>query len=475
MQTNKIIQIIILLLLMLLSMAAVSTLLEVKDQTRNLILGIGLFVALLSFLWRDSPLDAKLLFILVLGYALGGKGFAHVSLVEPIYIGEITLLFCVLGFAVRPRQMCLFETPIHKCIWVYLIYAGIHLIVDFESYRLLAIRDSSMAYYALYFVTAYSLFHNDRVMRTFGRAIKIAFGLSVFSMAYAISTIDREFPGFFPHVDSYIPLCAGGVLYCLIIGIEQKKILHLVFACLVALAVSSTKTAALLALAAVVVSSIVYGRIGKLIMPGIIIGLMGIVALCVVAIADVDTALNLISGGETAETIGIQGGEFVGFSGTTQWRWLWWSVICSDTLQLAPFWGQGFGADITGPFLEAWLGPAHADPAGYARYPHNAMITNFGRLGFIGLTIFCILFIAIGLFALKFCSRYFCDPQRRDADIICFGVVVAGMVNATLQATYEVPYGAVIHWTCLAYMAARFYLPASELTHSTEDEIEAQH
>ena len=43
---------------------------------------------------------------------------------------------------------------------------------------------------------------------------------------------------------------------------------------------------------------------------------------------------------------------------------LWWTTVCVDTMGISPFWGQGFGADITGPFLEAWLGPAHADPTG---------------------------------------------------------------------------------------------------------------
>ena len=70
------------MLMLLLSMWAMSALLEVRDTTRNVILGIGGFVILLSALWRKIPLDAKLLFIVILGYALGGKGFAYVSPAE---------------------------------------------------------------------------------------------------------------------------------------------------------------------------------------------------------------------------------------------------------------------------------------------------------------------------------------------------------------------------------------------------------
>ena len=118
MQTNKIIQLALLTLLMLLSMVAMSSLLEARDDTRNVILGAGCFSVLLFSAWRDVPIDAKLLFIVILGYALGGKGFAYVSPFEPIYIGEISLSFCMVGFLLRPRQLGFFETPIHRLISV---------------------------------------------------------------------------------------------------------------------------------------------------------------------------------------------------------------------------------------------------------------------------------------------------------------------------------------------------------------------
>ena len=128
-------------------------------------------------------------------------------------------------------------------------------------------------------------------------------------------------------------------------------------------------------------------------------------------------------------------------------------------MDMAPFWGQGFGADITGPFLQAWLGPANSDPTGYARFPHCVLFTNIGRLGLIGLVIFTVLFVVIGLFAIKFSKRFFRSEDRRDTDLIAYGIVVAGMVNGLLQATYEIPHGAITHWVCLGYMAVRYYRP----------------
>ena len=468
MQTNKIIQLIALSLMMLLSMVAISSLLDVRDDTRNVILVTGGFLILLFLLWRSIALDAKLLFIIILGYALGGKGFAYVSPFEPVYIGEISLSLCMLGFLARPRQLRLFETSIHRWIWVYVLYAGLHLIVDYTDYRLLALRDSSMAYYALFFIASYSLFQNEKITNTFERVIKTAMICAAISVALANISSGLKFPGFSVHVDAYMPLCAALVLYLLVIGMEQAKIHYIIFACLILVGLASSKTAALLALLAVVSSAILIGGIRKLIMPSLGFAALGLVAISTIAFIDTDLAIELLLGGDTGEAFGLDGGEFVGFSGTSEWRLLWWTTVCVDTMREAPFWGQGFGADITGPFLEAWLGPAYSDPTGYARYPHNVMITNFGRLGFIGLAIFSMLYVSMGIFVLQFCRKYFSSPERRGADLICFSIVVAGMVNGVLQSTYEVPYAAITHWVCLGYMAARFYSSNSRIKSLTD-------
>ena len=90
-------------------------------------------------------------------------------------------------------------------------------------------------------------------------------------------------------------------------------------------------------------------------------------------------------------------------------------------------------------------------------------MTNLGRLGLAGFVIFLILFIVIARFLVKFCRRYFPSPLRKDSDLICFGIVLAGMVNGVLQATYEIPHSAITHWVCLAYLAVRYYRPSEGL------------
>ena len=448
MQNNKIIQIAVLGLMLLGAMWAVSFLLEATAQTRNVFLGVGFFVVLLVTLWRKIPLDAKLLFIVILGYALGGKGFAYVSPVEPVYIGEISLALCMLGLMTRLGHSGLFDTSIHKLIWVYLIYAGIHLIIDYDQYRLLAIRDSSTAYYALFFFASYSLFLNDQIVHAFARIIKIALVFS--ALQILMGKFSVRFPGFLPQVDAYIPLSAAAAFYFCVMAIENRKISYIVISGILTLLCIMGKTSHLLSLVAVMASAVLFGRMRTLMGPIAIMSVIAVVVGGVLLIVNPAIVIDFIAESDTMETLSLDSGAFIG--STTKWRWDWWMTIWHDTMRTAPFWGAGFGGDISTAFLGPELGKQ-------VRYPHSIMFTAIGRLGLIGLSIFLTLFITIAVFTIKFCRSYYNRTDRCDADLICSGIVVAGMLNALLQATYEVPHAAILHWVCLGYMASRYYGP----------------
>jgi hypothetical protein len=474
MQHNKIIQVFILVLMMLLSMWAISALLEARSSIRNVILGIGFFLILLTVLWRKIPLDAKLLFIVILGYALGGKGFAYVSPFEPIYIGEICLAICVGGILLRRNQLGLIDTAIHKLIWIFLIYSTAHLMLDFPRFQLLAIRDNATAYYSIFFFVAYVMFRNQLLVDTFEKLLKLAVVFSMMQFGHVITMWvvgnHAALPGFYPHPDAFIPLLGGASLFFLIKGIEYRKIHFLLLGVYATAVLCYVKTAAFLALIAVMGTSITVGRVKALMAPCLICLALGSMGIAVATIINPNFVIDAITGGDTAQAFGIEGGEFVGFSeasGTTSWRWQWWMLIWDDTMQTAPLWGKGFGSDISSQFL------GDTEWGRSVRYPHNIMFTVIGRLGIIGLVIFASLFVVMGIHTLRFCRRFFQSPERRDADIIAFGVVLAGMINSVLQATYEVPYAAITHWVCLGYMAARYYKPQFTNDLVQHDEQEA--
>ena len=455
MQSNKIVRIVGLTLILLLSMWVMEALLEANHQTRNIIIGVSIFIILLLVLWRKIPIDIKFLFIVMLGYAIGGKGFAYLSPVAPIYIGEICFAFCLFGYVLRSRQWGLMDTPIHKLIWIYIIYAAIHLQIDYAEYGVLAIRDSATVYYAFFFIAAFVMFRNERVVDAFEKIIKvtIVFGIIQWGSGLILRTMGIYIfiPGYHPHCDSSIPLLTAASLFFLCKGMESKSIICIVTGAVATVFLMNTKTAAFIAFFAVFGTAVFWGRVKGLLVPSSIIILIGTISIAIIAMVNTDIAMDMLSGGEHAEALGIQGGEFVGLSGSSSWRWDWWMTIWDDTMKMAPFLGQGFGSDISTPYL------GYSEHALSVRYPHNIIFTIVGRLGLIGLIIFMPLFIAVGVYSLILCKRFFQSPHRRDADLIAYAIVVAGMINGVLQATYEVPYGAITHWVCVGYLVRRVY------------------
>ena len=147
---------------------------------------------------------------------------------EPVFIGEISLAFCMGGFLLRAKQWGLVDTAIHKWIWVYLIYAGIHLWVDYNQYSLVAIRDSATAYYALFFIASFIMFRNQLVVATFEKIIKVALLFGIIQMMNQFSGktfgLALTFPGFGSHADAYIQLSSAAALFFLTRGMESKKI-----------------------------------------------------------------------------------------------------------------------------------------------------------------------------------------------------------------------------------------------------------
>lgn len=464
MENNKIFQTIILGSLLLVSMWSISALLEARNDVRSVVIGIGFFLVLLITLFRALPLDAKLLFLAILGYALGGRGFAYLSPAEPLYIGEICLFLCMGGLLLRISRAGLMDTPMHKLVWVYLIYGGVHLMLDYSAYGLMSLRDSATVYYSLFFVATYSLLSNGSIMNVFERILKLALIFSVFQMAVYVVimklNLHFEIPGFGPHVDAFVPLNVAAVLFFLVKGFAENKKHYILLGVGISIALLGGKTAGIVALTLVMIVAIWYGRLKSLLVPAVLTGSISFVVF-IVSLVMFPNVVGDFGSGEITETFGLSDGEFVGLSGTSQWRVDWWMIVWHDTMRIAPFWGQGFGADITTPFLVDWIGidPSSSMAQNYARYPHNILFTIIGRLGLIGLFVFLGLFISIGIFVLRFCKRYFRSEDLRDADLIAFGVVSSGMINALLQLTYESPHGAIPHWVCLGYMAARYYKP----------------
>ena len=126
-----------------------------------------------------------------------------------------------------------------------------------------------------------------------------------------------------------------------------------------------------------------------------------------------------------------------------------------------PWFGSGLGSDISSSFLTDYYGieraQARAVQGGGARYPHNILFTVFGRMGVIGVLFFTVYLLFVLKVMYDFCVIYLRKSDYLMGDLLLFALFCSGLANAFVQATYEAPYAAIIHWVCLAYLARRVY------------------
>ncbi|WP_018970647.1 O-antigen ligase family protein [Rubritalea marina] len=425
--------------------------------------GVVAFLVLILGLWPSVNLDVKLVFIVILGYALGGKGFAYVSPYEPIYIGEIAFSICLVGYLLRFKLWFKTWNIFSTFIAVYLIYGLIRVVIDFPVYQMNAIRDSAVVYYSAFFLFSSVFFMRKENMIAFHSVIKVAIWFALVSkIIYAISDFSGfpiAFIGFQSHPDAYGPLIVGGVAYYLVKSCYQRSILSAVFALFFMLAtVLVSKTSFILALFIVLFSLVVFGRARKILIPCIVGGSLSVLVTCVVLFIGPSLLFELVLDSETAETLGAGSGGVMNAGGTTGWRIGWWMMIWQDTMSTAPFLGLGFGADISSAFLIDVLGynPSLEELASYSRYPHCVFFTVLGRMGIIGAIIFVLICVLISPFVMKFYRFVFTSSETNETDVLVMSVFVAGLFNAYVQATYEIPYGAITNWVCLGYCVARY-------------------
>jgi len=419
--------------------------------------------ATIYFVYPTLPFDFKFLALLLLGCALLGKGFSYLSPFEPIYIAEVTLLLCMVGTVLRWLSGDrLVLTVTHGAIFIWMAVVGCYLFDGFGKFGKLAIRDSAMGYYGLFFFAAFVLFERERVMKAYGTLMR---WMLLFGCIGAVYLMAMSHFGFWswplaslalPQPDTYLPLISGFAATCFVLGAARKKPVFFVLGILATLLLLGNKTAGVFSFGCVMLFLVTFAKRLELLVAGVTTGVIAVLISAVMISAESKFFEEVIMQSDQVQTV-IDIGEagYVHGSGndtTSDWRVSWWKIIIADTMAESPMFGMGLGADITGHFTEMILGISNASE--YSRYPHSIIFTVFGRMGFLGLAVFLLYFGAILIFAAKFARRHFVGREIDTNALIVFAVFLGGLANALVQATYEAPYAAVQHWVCLAYLVA---------------------
>lgn len=405
------------------------------------------------------PIDGKLVLLCLCGYLIGAKGFAYLSPSPPLYIGEITFACCGLVFLIRHAGNILVFLKRDILISILLILFGLcslRIYFDFKQHGLYAIRDFAMIYYSFFCGFTYLLCKNEVYKKLLRNAFIIAICIGAalnFSSYLGLSAQLSEYSfGLISiHPDVTVGIYVSLVFFFLHKFAQNKNPLLLLLCILCLCPVLTQKSSYAFSFFVSFLFFLFFVRTKVIILFGILSTVAG---LCVLLL-DLTLEMNLLLGNDVLSTVdevsAIEHG-IRGSGNTTEWRLAWWRLVFDMTVDENPFLGLGFGADITSPFLrEVYKINYYGQNHGYARYPHCILFTVFGRLGIIGL-------LGFGMFALVFfnkmlhLSHFIKKPSTSSIEYAMIAFVLAGFANAFVQATYEIPYGAIPHWIILGYL-----------------------
>lgn len=406
-----------------------------------------------------------LLAIVLLGYALMGKGFAYLGF-PPLYIGEIVFLAGIVVFLRTGAFSGALATLPALLLVVLMAWVLARTLPFVGLYGFDALRDSVVVIYGGFAFIVIGLLLEDArrintvlryygVMLTLFPAIPIGFWLTQFRLDY----IPRLY-GSVPIVEigaSAVGTHLAGAMIFVLIGYRKVSLLWIfVWFITLALIGSTNRGATLAATAPVAIAMFVLGRYRLM-----LTGMVAVVGVLAVLVATEDTFIqhneyynpNKVTNRPISARQIVENATSTLWEsnrqneGTKQWRLNWWQIIINDTLYGPNFWtGRGFGinlGDVDG------FGGSHLRDAP-TRSPHNAHMTLLARAGVPGLVLWSITLISwIGM-QLNAMLIARARGHERWAElflfILCYALSI--LINATFDVTLEGPMQGAWFW-CL--------------------------
>ncbi|HYD69846.1 O-antigen ligase family protein [Azospirillum sp.] len=409
--------------------------------------------------------------MLLVGYVLGGRGFAHVG-VPPIYVGEVVLLLSLVLYLCAPDFRIFADSRILWLLIAFDLWCLSRSLPHLEEYGVDTLRDSALYGYSAFAFIVASLMNDRHMVRGLVIAFDRALSVSVVLLPLFIVMAPRLANGPIDYVP-FILLKAGDVAVHLS-GVLAFRLLRLREAMApghplprwlpdwlfwsswmaAALWVIAGARGGLLAMAAgiLVVFLFGYGRRPVALFVAALVGVLTVMAVFGIRIETERREISAeqilanvlsITGERPADAVGI---DAVELESTATWRLLWWEDILDYTLFGEYFWtGKGFGENL-------------ADSDGYQvselgdlRSPHNGHLTVLARAGVPGLVLWGGLHVAFVTALIRMAIRMKhagADAWQR-ANVWILATWAAAAVNATFDVYLEGPQGGIWYWSII--------------------------
>ena len=403
--------------------------------------------------------------IVLLGYALMGKGFAYIGL-PPLYVGEIAFLIGIAVFARSGALLASLATLPSVVLVMAMIWVVARTVPFLSVYGFDALRDSVIILYGGFaFIVIGLLLEDarriDTVLRYYGKfflmtfpAIPIGFWLTKYWVDYI--------PKFYgpPVVEigaSAVGTHLAGTAIFVLIGYRKVSPLWIVvWLATMAMIGATNRGAALAVLLPFTFAMIMLGRVRSM-LTTLVVGLVafGLLFAAEAAFTQFEEAKDSIDRPVSAHQIVENAKSILGQSGhqtegTKKWRLDWWDVIINDTFHGPSFWtGRGFGLNLA----DADGFGGHSELHAPLRSPHNAHMTLLARAGMPGVVLWLLLLISWGGMLLKAMWVAHARGHKQWFDlflwVLCY--VTSIVINATFDVTLEGPMQGIWFWSLFGF------------------------
>jgi hypothetical protein len=414
----------------------------------------------------------KLLIVAMAGYLFFDRAFAWIHVPgTPAFVGELVIGYGILTmFAVHPRLSVAFGlTSSFKALVAYMAWGSLLLVMAIPTYGLDAVRDAALWYYGIIaifiFVLAWS--RPTRVVRwleLFGKAIP--YMLIWFPVAVILDSVFRDRV---PHIpDSFIPVTAhrvGNMAVMAAAGVgflwlvdrdsemysERQRVGLTALGTIVIVFAGMKNRGGFLAAAAALAIAMVFMRRKRseitIIMIGAVVTLLTIGLLGNVKIGlfgddrevSVEQLLQNISSIVDSSSGGKRQEE------TITWRLQIWTRVLDEVSTDFPLTGFGPGPDLGEHFGISGDGDVPL------RNPHNSHVGVLARSGFVGVTLWVVIWLVWAAELLNTRRRLLARWRRREAGVVVWLIVtcVAILTNAIFDPALEGPQVAWWLWGAL--------------------------
>jgi O-antigen ligase/polysaccharide polymerase Wzy-like membrane protein len=449
-----------------LGLIATGGLIAVAPIAAAVVLALTVVALLLVHAEHLPRLFLKGTIVILVGYAIAGRGFAYVGQ-KPVFIGDAVLLVGTLALFTRARGVRLH--PVHGLLALFMLLGALRTFPYVTDYGVNAIRDGALWGYCTFALALSAFVRIEHIRWIIDRYRRFVPWLVAWIPIAAVIAILHASPAWPNSGISILHFKGGDMGVHLTIvasfvllglygherrqrGLRSEAAVWLCWFLAVAPVVAMSRSS-MLSIGFGVAAAVVLRRSVRVFPFLLAAGALGLTLVLFNVsvpvgggqnISTTNLVQNVVSIVSNKQDQGGHGSTHQNLNGSKKFRLRWWTKVIDYTVHGPYFWkGKGFGLNL------ADSDGFQLDSKHTLRAPHNSHITVLARMGMPGLVSWALLQLGFAVTMLRWTMR----ARRLGArlwslfDAWLLVAWLAIMIDTTFDPYLEGPQGAIWLWS----------------------------